>query len=70
MPVNFLDSNVVLYSLAKDDAKQLKALELLASGCVISTQVLNEEDLQHGQVLESGLTIINPFLSGKSSTAS
>ena len=140
MPVNFLDSNVVLYSLAKDDAKQLKALELLASGCVISTQVLNEvanvmrrklaydidsirtvllrlirtarlhpvasftillaldiaqrygfsyydslivaaaqeadcarlysEDLQHGQVLESGLMIINPFLSGKSSTAS
>lgn len=135
-----MDSNVVLYSLAKDDAKQLKALELLASGCVISTQVLNEvanvmrrklaydidairtvllrlirtarlhpvasstillaldiaqrygfsyydslivaaaqeadcarlysEDLQHGQVLESGLTIINPFLSGKSSTAS
>ncbi|MFB1490709.1 MULTISPECIES: PIN domain-containing protein [unclassified Thiocapsa] len=136
MLVNFLDSNVVLYSLAKDDAKQLKALEFLASGCVISTQVINEvanvmrrklaydidsirtvllrpirtarlhpiasstillaldiaqrygfsyydslivaaaqeancarlysEDLQHGQVLESGLTIINPFLSGNS----
>ncbi len=31
---------------------------------------LYSEDLQHGQVLESGLTIINPFLSGKSSTAS
>lgn len=138
MPASFLDSNVVLYSLAQDDAKQLKALELLTSGCVISTQVLSEvanvmrrklaydidairtvllrligtarlhpvasstillaldiaqrygfsyydslivaaaqeagcarlfsEDLQHGQVLESGLTITNPFLSGNSST--
>ena len=40
--VSFVDSNVVLYSLAKDDVKQLKALEILASGCVVSTQVLSE----------------------------
>ncbi|MBK1705843.1 PIN domain-containing protein [Halochromatium glycolicum] len=131
MPADFLDSNIVLYSLAKDDAKQHRALALLAAEAVISTQVLSEvanvmrrklgyeleairavllrlmgtaqlhpvapstillaldiaqrygfsyydsqilaaaqeagctrvysEDLQHGQVLASGLTIINPW---------
>jgi predicted nucleic acid-binding protein len=131
MPASFLDSNIVLYSLAEDDAKQQQALALLASGAVISTQVLSEvanvmrrklgyehaairavllrlisaaqvhpvapstillaldisarygfsyydsqilaaaqeagcprvysEDLQHGQVLDAGLTIINPW---------
>lgn len=132
MPGSFVDSNVILYSLSRDDTKQRKALELLAAGGVISTQVLGEvanvmrrklgyeipviravlfrlisdtrlhpvapstillaldvaerwglsfydslvvaaaqesgctilysEDLQHGQSLDRGLTVINPFL--------
>ena len=132
MPASFLDSNIVLYSLDKNDAKQQKALGLLAADAVISTQVLSEvsnvmrrklgyeietiravllrlvqttqlhpvasstillaldvaqrygfsyydsqivaaaqeascailysEDLQHGQVLSSGLQVINPWL--------
>jgi predicted nucleic acid-binding protein len=132
MPGSFIDSNVVLYSLSKDESKQLRALELLASGGLISTQVLGEmanvmrrklgyelpairdvllrliadcrlqplspatvlraldvaerfgfsyydslivaaaqeagcdtvysEDLQHGQVVGPGLTVVNPFL--------
>ena len=132
MPGSFIDSNVVLYSLSKDESKQRRALELLASGGLISTQVLGEvanvmrrklgyevpairevllrligdcplhplapstvlraldvaqrfgfsyydslivaaaqeagcsivysEDLQHGQVVGPGLTVVNPFL--------
>lgn len=132
MPGSFLDSNVILYSLSKDDPKRPRALELLASGGLISTQVLGEvsnvmrrklgydidairavvmrligdcrlhpvapstilraldvaqrfgfsfydsliiataqeagcdtvysEDLQHGQVVGPGLTVVNPFL--------
>ncbi len=42
MPGSFLDSNVILYSLSKDDPKRPRALELLASGGLISTQVLGE----------------------------
>ena len=38
MPDSFLDSNVILYSLSQDEAKQRKTLELLAVGGVISTQ--------------------------------
>jgi predicted nucleic acid-binding protein len=132
MPGSFIDSNVVLYSLSTDEPKQRRALELLASGGLISTQVLGEvanvmrrklgydlpairdvllrliadcrlhplsaatvlraldiaqrfgfsyydslivaaaqeagsdtvysEDLQHGQVVGPGLTVVNPFL--------
>ena len=132
MPGSFIDSNVVLYSLSTDESKQRRALELLASGGLISTQVLGEvanvmrrklgyeipairdvllrliadcrlhplapstvlraldvaqrfgfsyydslivaaaqeagcdtvysEDLQHGQVVGRGLTVVNPFL--------
>ncbi len=42
MSVNFVDSNVVIYHLDKDDAKQAIALKLLASDPMISTQVLGE----------------------------
>jgi predicted nucleic acid-binding protein len=132
MPDSFLDSNVILYSLSREDTKHHRALELLATGGVISTPVLGEvanvmrrtlgyeipairavllrlmgearlhpvapstvlraldvaqrfgfsfydslivaaaqeagckilysEDLQHGQALDRGLTVINPFL--------
>jgi predicted nucleic acid-binding protein len=132
MPGSFIDSNVVLYSLSKDEPKQRRALALLAGEALISTQVLGEvanvmrrklgyeipairnvllrligdcrlhpltpstvlraldvaqrfgfsyydslivaaaqeagcdtvysEDLQHGQVVGPGLTVINPFL--------
>ena len=42
MPASFLDSNVILCSLSEDEAKHRRALELLAAGSVISTQVLGE----------------------------
>lgn len=131
----FFDTNVLLYLLSADAAKADRAEELVASGGVISVQVLNEfasvaarklgmshaevrdalepiralcvvtpltveihdraiqlaerygysiydalivaaaleadcdtlysEDLQHGQVIDGGLVISNPFKSGK-----
>jgi predicted nucleic acid-binding protein len=42
MPGSFIDSNVALYSLSKDESKQRSALALLACGGLISTQVLGE----------------------------
>ena len=38
----FLDTNILVYALLDEGLKQQTALELLQSGCVISTQVLNE----------------------------
>jgi len=38
----FLDTNILVYALLDEGIKQQTALELLQSGCVISTQVLNE----------------------------
>lgn len=38
----FLDSNVLLYTLAEGDARQALAMGLLARGGSISVQVLNE----------------------------
>jgi predicted nucleic acid-binding protein len=43
MPVKaFFDTNVLIYAVAEDDPRSAKAEELLASGGVISVQVLNE----------------------------
>ena len=39
---SFFDTNVLLYLLSKDAAKADRAEELLASGGVVSVQVLNE----------------------------
>ncbi len=131
MSVEFVDTNIVLYSLSDDVAKRRQALTILANQPVLSLQVLNEaanvmrrklkfdipairevllrwlresrlhpllistllaaldiaarygfshydsliiaaalesdcmtlysEDLQHGQVIDQRLTIINPF---------
>jgi predicted nucleic acid-binding protein len=38
----FLDTNVLIYALAKDDPRSMPAEELLAAGGVISVQILNE----------------------------
>lgn len=42
MPGSFIDSNVILYSAFKDEAKAARAESLAASGAVINVQVLNE----------------------------
>ena len=42
MPGEFIDTNIVLYSLSKDEHKQDKALALLANKPVMSVQVLSE----------------------------
>jgi len=42
MPGDFIDTNVVIYSLDKDGLKQQKALALLADKPVMSVQVLSE----------------------------
>jgi predicted nucleic acid-binding protein len=42
MPGEFIDTNIVIYSLSQDDIKQDKALALLVNKPVISIQVLNE----------------------------
>ncbi len=38
----FLDTNILVYALLDEGHKQQTALQLLQTGCVISTQVLNE----------------------------
>ena len=38
----FVDTNILVYALLDDSHKQQTALNLLQSGCVVSTQVLNE----------------------------
>ena len=38
----FVDTNILVYALLDDSQKQKTALNFLQSGCVISTQVLNE----------------------------
>ena len=38
----FLNTNILVYALLDEGTKQQTALELLQTGCVISTQVLNE----------------------------
>jgi predicted nucleic acid-binding protein len=39
---HFLDTNVLIYAVAKDDPRASKAEALLASGSVVSIQSLNE----------------------------
>lgn len=38
----FFDTNVLIYAVAQDDSRATKAEEILASGGVLSVQVLNE----------------------------
>lgn len=42
MPGSFLDANVIVYLASADAAKAGRAEALLADGCTISVQVLNE----------------------------
>jgi len=43
MPVKaFFDTNVLIYALAENDPRSAQAEELLASGGVLSVQILNE----------------------------
>jgi predicted nucleic acid-binding protein len=43
MPVKaFFDTNLLIYAVAQDDPRSTQAEELLASGGVLSVQVLNE----------------------------
>lgn len=42
MSVEFIDTNIVIYSLSKDEIKRRKSLALLARKPFISIQVLNE----------------------------
>jgi predicted nucleic acid-binding protein len=39
---HFIDTNVLIYTLAKDDPRAPKAEALLASGAIVSVQALNE----------------------------
>jgi len=42
MPGSFLDSNILIYIAAGDDAKMERSADLLHGDCVVSVQVLNE----------------------------
>lgn len=53
----FLDSNIVLYALGDDDEKCRVATALQTGSAILYT-----EDLQHGQVIDSRLTLTNPFM--------
>lgn len=73
----FFDTHVLLYLLSKDNRKADRAEAIIASGGIISVQVLNvivssaiqcgctvlySEDMQHGQEIDAQLAVINPFL--------
>jgi predicted nucleic acid-binding protein len=49
----FLDSNILIY--AHYDSQIIAAA--LAAGCT----VLYSEDMQHGQLIDGTLSIVNPF---------
>jgi len=59
----FLDTNIVLYAFGSDKDKRDIALGLmLASALKAGCQYLYSEDMQHGQLIENRLHVINPFL--------
>ncbi|MDR0814676.1 MAG: hypothetical protein LBN37_02865 [Bacteroidales bacterium] len=66
----FLDTNIVIYAYSStEEAKQQTSRRIMKTNhTVISTQALQSgckllysEDLQHGQVVENQLTILNPY---------
>jgi predicted nucleic acid-binding protein len=74
---SFVDTNVVLYTIGKDARNADIARELVGAQTAISTlghvlivasallagcDSLYSEDLQHGQVFDGQLTVVNPFL--------
>lgn len=42
MSGNFIDTNIVIYSLGNDPEKRKRSIELISNHPVISVQVLNE----------------------------
>ncbi|WP_295445020.1 hypothetical protein [uncultured Thiodictyon sp.] len=60
MPGSFIDSNVVLvaqrFGFSYYDSLIVAAAQ--EAGC----DTVYSEDLQHGQVVGPGLTVVNPFL--------
>ena len=42
MPGSFADTNILIYLASGDARKAMQAESVLAAGCVISVQVLNE----------------------------
>jgi predicted nucleic acid-binding protein len=58
----FLDSNIVLYALGDEENKRAIASQPdhrhgPSTGCT----TLYTEDLQHSQIIENRLTLLNPF---------
>jgi len=67
----FIDTNLIVYLYSKNDAKkQDKVISTLSSyDCLIIASALEanckylfSEDMQHGQIIENTLKIINPFV--------
>ncbi|MCD4745700.1 MAG: hypothetical protein K8R58_05325 [Bacteroidales bacterium] len=57
-----IDSNVWIYLASKQDVRKKKiAGELISTGIVADCKILYTEDLQHNQLIEKKLRIINPF---------
>jgi predicted nucleic acid-binding protein len=68
----FLDSNILLYAVGDDDVRRRIAESLIAQNPVVSAQViaaalaagctvLYSEDMQHGQLIDGTLMVVNPF---------
>ena len=62
MSVEFVDTNIVIYSLSENAAKRRKALEILARKPVISIQVLNEAANTMRRKLAFDIPAIRQFL--------
>ena len=62
----FIDTNIFLYVFCtKDKRRQQIAQKLIldkSTSLINNRSILYSEDIQHRQIIESKLTIINPFI--------
>jgi predicted nucleic acid-binding protein len=60
----FLDTNILVYSYSSTEKYQYSFYDSLIISAALSCncEMLFSEDLQHGQIIEERLKIINPFL--------
>ena len=61
----FIDTNILVYYISSDKNKKEIArgiILIIASALENECEVLYSEDLQHGQVIDDKLRIVNPFV--------
>ncbi len=57
----FIDTNVFVYAYLEDSSNIKKRQKFIASALKNNCSFLYSEDMQHNQIIENSLRIINPF---------